>query len=137
MGIALRGSVLRVDRQISAPAETVWRLLTDVRAWPLWGPSVRRAVLDDGGTLLSARARGTVWTAAGVRVSFAVTEFVPGRRWAWRVAGVPATGHEVIDVPGGCRAAFEVPWWAGAYLAVCAVALGRIDDLATADQPPQ
>ncbi|MCE9516431.1 MAG: SRPBCC family protein [Mycobacterium sp.] len=137
MGIALRPRMIRVDRHVSAPAEAAWQLLTDVRAWPQWGPSVRRAALDDGGTELTAGARGTVWTVAGVRMGFTITEFEPGRRWSWRVAGVPATGHEVIDAPQGCRVAFEVPWWAGAYTAVCSVALGRIDALLAAGQPPQ
>ncbi len=137
MGIALRPRTIRVDRHISAPAEAAWQLLTDVEAWPHWGPSVRRAALEGGGTRLTAGARGTVWTVAGVRMGFTITEFEPGRRWSWRVAGVAATGHEVIDAPDGCRVAFEVPWWAGAYAAVCSVALARIDTLLAAGQPPQ
>ena len=92
---------------------------------------MRRAALDDGGRVLSAGAQGTVWTAVGVPLRFRVTEFDPGRRWAWTVAGVPATGHEVISIEGGCRVRFDVPWWAAAYLPVCAAALGRIEKLAT------
>ena len=46
MGIALRPRVIRVDRYVAAPAQAAWELLTDVRAWPRWGPSVRRAVLE-------------------------------------------------------------------------------------------
>lgn len=90
---------------------------------------MRRAELHGGGSQLHAGARGTVWTAAGVRLPFTVTEFDTGHRWAWAVAGVPATGHEVIEVPDGCRVRFEVPWWAVAYLPVCAAALARIDRL--------
>ena len=138
MGIALRPRVIRVDRHVAAPAQAAWELLTDVRAWPRWGPSVRRAVLEGGGTRLTADTRGTVWTVAGVSMGFTIAEFDPGRRWSWRVAGLPATGHEVTDAPdGGCRVAFEVPWWAGAYAAVCSVALVRIDRLLVAGQPPQ
>lgn len=135
MGIALRPPTARVDRRIAAPADEVWRLLTDVRAWPLWGPSVRRAALDDGRTMVTEGARGTVWTVAGVRLPFLITDFEPGRRWRWSVAGVPATGHEVVAVPGGCRVSFDVPWWAGAYLAVCASALARIEKLSRAGDP--
>ncbi len=134
MGIAPRGRALGVDRLIAAPPPVVWRLLTDVQAWPDWGPSVRRAELADGGTLLSAGARGTVWTVAGVRMPFTITEFAPGRRWAWTVSGVRATGHEVIPTDGGCRVWFEVPWWAPAYLAVCVVALDRLAALAGSQQ---
>lgn len=92
---------------------------------------MRRATLRDGTTELSAGALGTVWPAIGVPMSFAVNDFQPGRRWSWTVAGVPATGHEVIPAEGGCRVRFEVPWWAVAYLPVCAVALARIEEMVT------
>ncbi len=127
MGITLRPPA--VDRRIGAPPEAVWRLLIDVEQWPLWGPSVRRAELAGGGTQLTPGAHGTVWTVVGAALPFRVTEFEPGRRWGWTVAGVPATGHEVRAAPGGCVARFEAPWWAAAYLPVCAAALARIDKL--------
>lgn len=123
-----------VDRFIAAPPSVVWRLLVDVRAWPDWGPSVRRAELSDGQTLLSPGARGTVWTVGGVRMPFAITEFVPERRWCWTVAGVTATDHELIPVGEGCRVRFEAPWWAVAYLPVCMLGLDRLAELAQAVQ---
>ena len=129
MGIALWPPTAHVDRHIDVPPEVVWKLLIDVREWPRWGPSVRRAELDSGGRQLHPGARGTVWTAAGVRLPFTVTEFDAGHRWTWAVAGVPATGHQVTGTADGCRVRFEVPWWAMAYLPVCAAALVRIDRL--------
>lgn len=136
MGIALRPQPLSVERFVDAPAEVVWRLLIDVQAWPAWGPSVRRAVLEDGGTLIGAGTRGTVWTVAGVRVPFHITEFstefAPARRWSWTVAGVTATGHTLTPADGGCRVRFTVPWWAPAYLPVCAVGVDRLAALAQA-----
>lgn len=118
-----------VDRRIAAAPEVVWRVLTDLDQWPLWGPSVRRAELSGGGTELTAGATGRVWTAVGVALPFTVTEFAPGRRWDWSVAGVAATGHEVTAVPGGCLVRFTTPWWSAAYLPVCAAALTRIEKL--------
>jgi hypothetical protein len=61
---------------------------------------------------------------------FEITEYVEGRSWAWRVAGVPATRHEVIPTDTGCRISFGVPLWAPAYLGVMAIALPRIAELA-------
>ena len=119
-----------VDRFVAAAPESVWRVLTDTGQWPLWGPSVRRAELRDGATLLTAGAQGTVTTAVGVVLPFRVTAFEQGRRWDWAVAGVPATGHQVQAVPGGCVVRFETPLWAAAYLPVCAAALRRIEKLA-------
>lgn len=135
MGIAPRGRVLSIRRDVEAPIETVWGLLVDVGRWPQWAPSVRRAELDGGVTKLALGVRGTVWTAVGVPMPFVVTAFEPGRRWDWAVAGVPATGHQVREIPGGCRVVFDVPWWAAPYLTVCAVALGRIGRLAAQPQP--
>ena len=129
MGIALRLPAAHVERDVPVPPAAVWQLLADVREWPRWGPSVRRAALDDGGSELSAGAQGTVWTAVGLPLRFSITDFDPGRRWAWTVAGVAATGHEVIAIPGGCRVRFDTPWWAAAYLPVCAAALTRIEAL--------
>ena len=121
-----------VERFIAAPAGAVWRLLIDADAWPRWGPSVRGAVLADGSRRISAGARGVVLTFAGARLPFTITRFEDGTRWDWAVAGVPATGHRVSPEPGGCRVRFDVPWWAPAYLPVCASALRRLDSLATA-----
>jgi hypothetical protein len=130
MGITLSS----VDRQMPVPPDVVWPLLVDVEEWPRWGLSVRRAALDDGSTRITAGAQGTVWTAAGFPLRFVITDFEPGRRWAWKVGGVTATGHEVRATEGGCRVRFDVPWWATVYLPVCAAALAAIERLAT-DQP--
>ena len=132
MSLELRPPVVSVDRELRVSPATAWGLLVDVQQWPRWGPSVRRAALDDGGTAVRAGAQGTVWTAVGLPLRFSITEFEPGRRWAWTVAGVAATGHEVAAAASGYRVRFDAPWWAVAYLPVCAVALGRIEALATA-----
>ena len=121
--------MLTVGRRMAAPPESAWQVLTDLDAWPRWGPSVRRAELDDGGPL-ALGSRGRVWTPVGLSLPFVVTEFERGREWAWHVAGVPATRHSVTPDGDGCRVTFGVPIWAPAYLAVCAVALKRIEDLA-------
>lgn len=139
-----------VSRRIAAPAPVVWRLLTDIRFWPLWGPSITGAELAGhrpGGEehVLRAGSRGRVRTVVGLSLPFIVTSFEEGsfddgsfdgrfpevgRAWSWAVAGVAATGHRVGAAPGGCLVTFSVPWWAPPYLLVCAVALRRIDRLA-------
>lgn len=121
---------LTVSREMAAPAEVVWDLLTRVEAWPGWGPSVASASVPTG--VITAGARGTVRTAVGLTLPFEVTAFEPGRSWAWSVAGVAATDHHVRPTEDGCVVTFGVPWWAPGYLVVCAVALGRIEQLATA-----
>lgn len=121
--------MLSVERRMPARSESAWWVLTDLDAWPRWGPTVRRAELDRAGPL-GLGSRGRVWTPVGIPLPFVVTEFEDGREWAWQVAGIPATRHSVLPDGDGCRVAFGVPIWAPAYLAVCAVALKRIEDLA-------
>jgi hypothetical protein len=53
-----------------------------------------------------------------------------GRSWAWEVAGIGATRHEVRPADDGAVVAFGVPWWAPAYLPVLAIALQRIAQMA-------
>lgn len=118
-----------VHRDIVAPAEEIWELLTNVDCWPDWGPTVRRAELH--GESFAAGVEGTVTTAVGVSLPFEITECEAGRRWTWTVAGIPATDHAVEALgPQRSRAGFGVPWPAAPYLAVCAVALRRLESLA-------
>jgi uncharacterized protein YndB with AHSA1/START domain len=123
--------MLTVDRRIAAPPAAVWELLIDLDAWPRWGPTIRSATLDEPYRELAQGVTGTVRTPLPVDVPFVITEFDPGRHWAWTVAGIPATSHRVEPLGDGSRASIAVPLWAPAYLTVCAIALRRIDDLAT------
>ncbi len=123
--------------EIAAPAEVVWQLLTDTDRWPQWGPSIRRAQVNGGS--LKRGATGTVTIVIGVDVPFEITDLVAGERWSWKVAGIGATDHVVEKIDSQrCRVGFGVPLVAAPYLAVCRLALHRIDRLATAgsDRPP-
>jgi len=126
MDIGLRQGMLTVERDMAAPPALVWDVLTDLDAWPRWGPTVQRAELAEADQL-GRGERGKVWTPLGVALPFTITEYEPGRHWAWQVAGIPATRHGVEPNGDGSRAWMGVPWWALAYLAVCAIALQRID----------
>jgi uncharacterized protein YndB with AHSA1/START domain len=119
--------MLTVSRHIDAPAAAVWKVLVDLDAWPRWGPTISGADLD--GDELTLGATGQVRTPVGVALPFTITEFEPGRRWAWSVGGVPATSHSVEPDGDGCSASMAAPWWAPAYLPVLAIALQRIEKL--------
>lgn len=116
-------------REIDAPAQVLWHLLTDLERWPEWGLSVRSAALD--GENLERGATGSVTTAVGVDLNFEITDYDEGRSWAWNVAGIPATDHRVESLgPDRCRVGFGVPWAAAPYLAVCEIALRRLETMA-------
>ena len=126
MDLALRRGMLSVDRVIHAAPAAVWSVLTDLDRWPEWGPTVTGAELFDADEL-GLGERGKVWTPIGVPLPFTITEFQPGRSWAWQVAGVPATRHGVEPHDRGTRTSMSAPVWAAAYLPVLAIALRRID----------
>jgi hypothetical protein len=117
-------------REIDAPAAAVWQELVDVERWPRWGPSV--VAVKAAPLPMSAATRGRVRTVAGVWVPFRVTDFDDGRSWSWVVAGVPATSHRVEPLGADrCRLGFGTPAWASPYLAVCRVAMRRIERAVT------
>lgn len=111
-------------RQIDAPADTVWRILVDLDAWPRWGPTVAGANLDGGEFGLGATGR--VWTPIGIPVPFVISDIDFGRSWGCHVAGVPATRHGVDPRDRGCRAWMSAP----AYVPVLEIALRRIERIA-------
>jgi hypothetical protein len=117
-------------REIHVPAKALWSLLVDPSTWPAWGPSVRAVTLND--RELRVGTVGTVCTVVSLELPFEITAFEPGARWAWNVAGLPATDHIVESLgPNRCRASFGVPWPTAPYLAVCRQALSRLDALVT------
>jgi len=121
--------MLTEQRDIAAPASVAWRLLIDTQQWPNWGPSVR--AVDAPVRYVSPGVRGRVQTAVGLWVPFEITDWQPERHWAWRVGGVPATGHAVEPIgPNRCRVRFVIPRWAPFYRPVCRQALRRIAVLA-------
>ena len=85
--------MLKVTESISAPAAIAWTLLTDTRAWPHWGPSVR--AVDAPARFITAGMRGRVQTTPGPWLPFEITDWEEGTYWRWRVGGIPATGHRV------------------------------------------
>jgi hypothetical protein len=122
--------MLSTSAQIHAPAAVAWALLTDTRAWPQWGPSVR--AVDVPTRFITAGTRGRVQTAVGVWLSFEITHWEEGSHWSWTVAGLPATGHLIEATgPDSCRVSFTIPAWAPFYLPVCRAALRAIGRLAT------
>lgn len=118
--------MLSVSRRVGLSPEEAWRVLVDTSVWHVWGPTVTD--VDAADRCIRAGSTGRVRTLAGVWLPFEVTAFEPGTRWAWRVAGVPATGHRVrAHQDDGAVVTFEVPAWAAPYTAVCWLAAGRLD----------
>lgn len=126
---------LWIHRTVDVPALAAWDLLTDLDYWPHWGPSLRAASLDEG--RFEAGATGVLTPLVGPDLSFEITAVETGVRWAWKVAGIEATDHTVEPLGADrCRVGFSVPWPVAPYLAVCGLALRRLDELATSHSTP-
>ena len=126
--------MLEVASTLDAPAAVALRLLTDTQAWPKWGPSVR--AVDAPQRFITDGTRGRVQTTPGIWLSFEITEWEEGRAWAWRVGGIPATGHRVTPMAASsCRVAFAIPRWAPFYVPVCRIALRRLASLCAEVRP--
>ncbi len=107
----------------------MWRLITEFRSWPRWGPTLR--AVESSAVGVAAGVRGRVKTPAGVWLPFTITDVVEGRSWSWEVAGVSATGHVVEPLgPARCRAMFTVAWPFAPYVIVLRRGLKRLATLA-------
>jgi hypothetical protein len=122
------GRRLVVEREIAAPAGDCWDLLIDTTRWPEWGPSVE--AVDCDRQYIEAGTTGRVQTVGGVWLPFEITA-CRDRRWTWRVARVPATGHRVRG-EDPCQVGFELPLLAASYAVVCVRALDTLAAMATA-----
>ena len=128
--LRLKNDKIVIDMAIQCPAEDAWRLLTDTRQWPHWGPSVSRVTCEQ--RYIGPDSEGRVKTLLGFWVPFAITEYRDLQFWSWRIGRFPATGHRIsVENETTCLVAFEMPWWALPYLFVCRIALGRIRRLLT------
>ena len=74
---------------ISAPIESVWRILSDLENWPSWNKGVSKIRVN--GPIVPGTS--FVWTANGSKITSRLEEVEPPRRIAWsgRMPGIRAT----------------------------------------------
>jgi len=126
--VTREGCSFVIAREVDVSPEVAMEALRDTRTWSEWSPSIGAVESDDRYVREGSRGRVRV---AGVWLPFEVTAF-SGRRWRWRVAGTPATGHRVEAYAGDserCRVVIEVPLVAAGYVPVCRRALDRFATL--------
>jgi hypothetical protein len=73
---------IHTEIEINAPAEKVWRVLTDFAAYPEWNPFVRRL---DGEVSVGARLQVYIQSAGGKGMSFrpTVLDAEPNKELRW------------------------------------------------------
>lgn len=121
---------ISICRNMAAPAESVWDILTDTQLWSIWGPSVFAVDCRDRHIRLGSKGR--VQTLFSLRLPFTICEFRDLDFWSWRIGSYSATGHKLIRTcDTSSTLCFDMPWWAAAYLPVCWLALIRIGKIAS------
>ena len=131
--VVREGTTLAVGRDVAVAPTVAARALRDTAAWPDWGPAIDAVESDDRYVTRGTTGRIRV---GGAWLPFRVTGY-NGRRWDWRVAGIPATGHRVDSYAGDpdrSRVVVEVPIVAAWYVPVCRRALDRFAALVEDDE---
>ncbi len=116
---------ISICRDMAAPPEIVWGVLTDTSLWSIWGPSVFAVDCQDRHIRLGSKGR--VQTLFSFWLPFTVSEFRDLDSWSWRIGSYTATGHKIIRTGDTSSIlCFDMPWWAAAYIPLCWLALIRI-----------
>lgn len=106
---ALRGKIEEVEGpivsaseiEIGAPAESVWKVLTDFERWPAWNPDIKAMTADSGDV-----GEGFVfrWKAGPGEITSTVVEVHPPHRIVWNGKTLGIDAHHVWQiVPRGDR----------------------------------
>lgn len=126
--LRFKNNRMSICRNIAAPPETVWGILTDSQLWSTWGPSVFDVDCQD--RHIGLGSKGRVQTLFSVWLPFTVSEFRDLDFWSWRIGSYSATGHRLIRTTNtSSTLCFDMPWWAAAYLPLCWLALIRIEKI--------
>jgi uncharacterized protein YndB with AHSA1/START domain len=115
---------LHID--IDAPRDTVWRLHTDVNAWPSWQTDITEARLDQP----LAEGASFDWSTYGMAITSTVYALDEGSRILWGGEGNGITGiHEwtFTDVPTGVWVTTTESFAGGPFEADTATMQGLLD----------
>ena len=122
----------RASLEISAASDDVWRLISEFKHWPTWGPTV--LAVESEAVAVGPGVRGRVKTIVGLWLPFTIVDVAPSRSWNWKVLGVPMTGHNVFDLGDGkTMVELTVPIVLAPYVLALRRGLRNLKRLAEAD----
>lgn len=80
---------------IPAVPEDVFRAVTDIESMPRWWPRVKAGMVIDGDELGREQVVKIDWGRQEGAIRQVVTDWEPGRRYAWKVTGEAADGTDL------------------------------------------
>lgn len=120
--------MIRVTRTSSAPAERLWAVLSDVRRWPEWLPTVDAVTPLQPNRPDEVGASYTVAQPGLPRAVWTITSVDEGRAFTWESAspGIRSVGtHELHPGSDGTTTIDLGIAWSGPLAPLLRMALGR------------
>jgi Polyketide cyclase / dehydrase and lipid transport len=76
--------VTLIDREftVNVSSECAWQHLARLDQWPTWAQHIKHIEVQPPGEL-SDHSSGVIQLANGMKSTFRMTEFNPGRNWKW------------------------------------------------------
>ena len=105
--------MIEITRPTALPADVLWAVLSDLRGWPDWLPTVEAARPLDLARPDGPDAAYVLEQPGLPRATWTVTDWQPGRSFTWesRSPGIVSTGiHELLPGPDGTTIRLALVW---------------------------
>ncbi|HET6968990.1 MAG TPA: SRPBCC family protein [Ornithinibacter sp.] len=120
--------MIEVVRESPAPTDRLWSVMSQVRRWPRWLPTVDAVTPLDPARPDEVGASYTVEQPGLPRAVWTITEIRPGRSFTWESArpGIRSVGtHELRPGPDGTTTIVLGIAWSGLLAPLLRLAVGR------------
>ncbi|MFL6079412.1 MAG: SRPBCC family protein [Ornithinibacter sp.] len=120
--------MIDVTRQSTAPADRLWAVLSDVRRWPQWLPTVDAVTPHEPDRADEVGASYTVEQPGMPRAVWTMTDIDPGRSFTWESVrpGIRTVGtHTLTPGPDGSTTIGLAIQWSGFLAPLIRLTLGR------------
>ena len=117
-----------VIRESHAPADRLWEVMSDVRQWPRWLPTVDAVTPHDPARPDEVGAAYTVEQPGLPRAVWTITAIEPGRSFTWESAqpGIRSVGTHVLRPgPEGSTTIVLGIAWSGVLAPLLRLVVGR------------